>query len=81
MIKTELDYNPYLLETKIKFNNNKPRINSLVEKHIGSSLQSWVKDVPTIFRDEMNGYDFEFYFSGTDLEFNELKTIFCGCEC
>ena len=32
MVKAELSYNPYLLETKIKFNGEKPRINSLVEK-------------------------------------------------
>lgn len=32
MVKVELNYNPYLLETSIKFNGQEPRINSLVEK-------------------------------------------------
>lgn len=76
MIKTELDYNPYLNETKIKFNGNEPRINSLVEKYMKSKLQSWIKYVPKIFHDEMNGYDFDFMFSGTELEFEELKNSF-----
>lgn len=76
MIKTELDYNPYLIDTKIKFNGNEPRINSLVEKYTNSRLQSWIKDVPRIFHDEMNGYDFEFLFSGTDLEYEELVYAF-----
>lgn len=76
MIKTELEYNPYLNETGIKFNGNNPRINSLVEKHMKSKLQSWIKLVPKIFHDEMNGYDFDFMFSGTELEFEELKQSF-----
>lgn len=76
MVQVELDYNPYLKETKIKFNGNEPRINSLVEKYTKSKLQSWIKDVPTIFHDEMNGFDFELLFSGTDLEFKELVDVF-----
>lgn len=78
MIRTELDYNPYLIETKIKFNGNQPRINSLVEKYEKSKLQTWIKDVPKIFHDEMNGYDFEFLFSGTELEFEDLKKSFAN---
>ena len=27
MVKTELSYNPYLLETGVKFNGNEPKIN------------------------------------------------------
>lgn len=76
MVRVELDYNPYLKETKIKFNGNEPRINSLVEKYTKSKLQSWIKDIPNIFHDEMNGFDFELLFSGTDLEFNELINVF-----
>lgn len=76
MIQTELNYNPYLGETNIKFNGNDPRINSLVEKYTKSKLQSWVKELPSIFHDEMNGYDFELLFSGTNLEFTELVSAF-----
>lgn len=32
MVKVKMDYNPYLMETKVKFNNKEPRINSLIEK-------------------------------------------------
>ena len=76
MIKVELDYNPYLEETEIKFNGNMPRINSLVEKYTDSKLQTWIKKIPSIFYDEMNGFDFELLFSGTDLEFGELIDVF-----
>jgi len=73
MVKVELSYNPYLLETKIKFNGQEPRINSLVEKYQKEILQNWVKKIPTIFYDEMNGYDFELEFSGTRLEYEDLE--------
>lgn len=76
MVKAELNYNPYLLETKIKFNGQEPRINSLVEKYQHEILQNWVRKIPSIFYDEMNGYDFELEFSGTKLEYEYLKNAF-----
>lgn len=76
MIKVELSYNPYLLETKIKFNNQEPRVNSQVEKYVNGSLQAWVKQIPQIFYDEMNGYDFELEFTGTKADFAEIEKAF-----
>ena len=76
MVKAELSYNPYLLETEVAFNGNPPRINSLVEKYRNSKLQEWMNEVPAYFRDEMNGYDFELVFSGTELDFEEVKQSF-----
>ena len=76
MIKAELSYNPYLLETLIRFNNQSPRINSQVEKFQEGSLQNWVKKIPQIFYDEMNGYDFELEFSGTKVDFQEIMDAF-----
>lgn len=76
MVKAELNYNPYLMETNIKFNGQVPRINSLVEKYQQETLQNWIKKIPSIFYDEMNGYDFELEFSGTRLEFEDLVKTF-----
>lgn len=76
MVKAELSYNPYLLETNIKFNGHPPRINSLVEKYQDGSLHSWISMVPSIFHDEMNGYDFELDFTGTKRDFSELCDAF-----
>ncbi len=76
MVKAELEYNPYLLETEIRFNGQKPRINSLVEKYECEALRNWIDKIPGIFYDEMNGYDFELEFSGTERDYQELKTIF-----
>lgn len=76
MIKAELIYNPYLLETDVRFNGQPPRINSLVEKYQDGRLQDWIKELPEIFHDEMNGYDFELEFSGTSRDFCELQRAF-----
>ena len=69
MIKADLSYNPYLNETIIHFNAKEPRINSLVEKYQDKMLQEWICKLPFIFRNEMNGYNFELDFSGTTLDY------------
>lgn len=76
MVKAEINYNPYLRETQIKFNGQEPRINSLVEKYQSEYLQTWVKRIPKIFYDEMNGYDFELEFTGTKLDFEDVVDAF-----
>ena len=76
MVQAELIYNPYLLETEVLFDGKPPRINSMVEKYKNEKLQTWVSQVPSIFYDEMNGYYFELNFSGTELDFEELKKSF-----
>ena len=76
MINAELKYNPYLLETEIRFNGQPPRVNSLVEKYQKMGLQSWVGRVPKIFYDEMNGYFFELDFTGTQLDYDTLCNTF-----
>ena len=55
MISAELDHNPYLLLTSVRFNGQKPRINSQIEKYEHQPLQNWAHLVPGIFYDEMNG--------------------------
>ena len=76
MVKAELSYNPYLLETKVRFNGQAPRINSLVEKYDQSMLQTWIKQIPEIFYNEMNGYDFELESSGPKRDYMELVQAF-----
>jgi hypothetical protein len=76
MVKAKLCYSPYLQETDIKFNGQSPRINSHVEKYMDKKLQIWIKKIPRIFKDEMNGYGFNLEFSGTELDLNELRKSF-----
>ena len=76
MVKVNLEYNPYLMDFKAKFNGKEPRINSLVEKYEKLPLQTWVKDVPHILYDEMNGYDFDLEYIGPDLEYEDIVKAF-----
>ena len=76
MIKAELIHNPYLLSTEARFNEQAPKINCQIEKYDKKPLKDWVNEVPGIFYDEMNGYDFNFYFTGTVPDFNEVKAAF-----
>ncbi|WML26328.1 hypothetical protein [Neobacillus sp. OS1-33] len=76
MVKAELSYNPYLLETKVKFNGQEPKINSLVEKYQEGKLHAWITEIPSVFYNEMNGYDFDLDFSGTKADFEELEQAF-----
>ena len=76
MISAELQHNPYLLETEVKFNGQSPKINSQIEKYENQILSDWIKKVPRIFYDEMNGYDFDLFFSGTEYDFQKLNQAF-----
>ena len=73
MANAELQYNPYLLETEVKFNGQDPKINSQIEKYEKQLLADWVREVPKMFYDEMNGYDFDLFFSGTEYDFQKLQ--------
>ena len=76
MVNAELIHNPYLLQTSVKFNGQVPRINSQVEKYDTATLKDWIEKVPQIFYDEMNGYDFDLFFTGTKSDFESLQNTF-----
>ena len=76
MINAELIHNPYLLQTTVRFNGIEPRINSQIEKYEGENLHLWAQKIPAIFRDEMNGYDFDLLFTGTVNDCNEIRKAF-----
>lgn len=76
MITAELNHNPYLLQTTVKFNGHAPRINSQIEKYQTSTLKDWVHRIPGIFYDEMNGFDFDLLFTGTIADFLEIQKAF-----
>ena len=76
MISVEFAHNPYLLETKVLFNGRPPKINSAIEKFEDKPLVEWANEVPGILHDEMNGYDFDLLYSGTALDFREVRQAF-----
>ena len=76
MINAELIHNPYLLETIVRFNGKEPRINCQIEKYEHQPLNIWIEMVPSIFYNEMNGYNFELLFTGTKPDYEALKDTF-----
>lgn len=76
MITAELNHNPYLLLTAVRFNGQAPKINSQVEKYDSVMLKDWIHRIPEIYHDEMNGYDFDLYFTGTKSDFERLRAVF-----
>lgn len=72
MVKVNIEYNPYIMDFKAKFNGKEPRINSLIEKYEMHPLQEWLGDVPEILHNEMNGYDFDLEFIGPKLDYEDL---------
>lgn len=78
MITAELNHNPYLLNTSVKFNGQDPKINSQIEKYEKLPLKDWVHLVPEIFYNEMNGYDFNLYFTGTKPDYEEIRAAFAS---
>ena len=77
-ITAELKHNPYLLQTEVRFNGESPRKNSKVRKFEGVPLRDWVDQIPKIFYQEMNGYDFDLKFTGTESGFQTLCSAFCN---
>ena len=76
MVNAELIHNPYLLETTARFNGREPKVNSAIEKFERRPLVDWVDEVPRTLRDEMNGLDFDLYFTGTKSDYERLVKAF-----
>ena len=75
MVKVELKYNPYVLETKVYFNGQLPKINSQIEKFENKRLFVWSDKLLDILYSEMNGYDFDLDFSGTKVDYEKIKYL------
>lgn len=76
MVSAELSHNPYLLETKVLFNGHGPQVNSAIHKYSHEPLVDWADEVPYIYHNEMNGFEFDLYFSGTDADFACVQKAF-----
>ncbi|WP_347943395.1 hypothetical protein V4S36_06890 [Enterococcus cecorum] len=74
-MKVELKYNPYVLETKVYFNGQLPKINSQIEKFENKRLFVWSDKLLDILYSEMNGYDFDLDFSGTKADYEKIKYL------
>lgn len=78
MKKVQIKYNPYKLETAITVDGNNLKQNSKLGEKIvpGSRLQEWVEELPVCLVDEYNDTDFEIFFHGTLMDYEDLIAVF-----
>ena len=75
MTTISITYNPYKLTTAITVNGQKPKQNSSLNVE-NRRLQEWVENLPKILVDEWRDNSFEIKFTGTQVDFDDLKTAF-----
>lgn len=75
MTKVSIIYNPYKLTTAITVNGQKPKQNSSLNVE-NRRLQEWVENLPRILVDEWRDNSFEIQFTGTQVDFDDLKAAF-----
>lgn len=75
MTKVSIIYNPYKLTTTITVNGQKPKQNSSLNVE-NRRLQEWVENLPRILVDEWRDNSFEIQFTGTQVDFDDLKAAF-----
>lgn len=75
MTTVSITYNPYKLTTTITVNGQKPKQNSSLNVE-NRRLQEWVENLPRILVDEWRDNSFEITFTGTQVDFYDLKAAF-----
>ena len=75
MTTVRIIYNPYKLTTAITVNGQKPKQNSSLNVE-NRRLQEWVENLPRILVDEWRDNSFEIQFTGTQVDFDDLKAAF-----
>lgn len=75
MTTVGITYNPYKLTTAITVNGQKPKQNSSLNVE-NRRLQEWVENLPRILADEWRDNSFEIQFTGTQVDFDDLKAAF-----
>ena len=75
MATVSITYNPYKLTTAITVNGQKPKQNSSLNVE-NRRLQEWVENLPRILVDEWRDNSFEITFTGTQVDFDDLKAAF-----
>ena len=75
MKKVKIKYNPYLVETEITVDGQKPKANSAL--NVGKKrLQEWVEKFPQIILDEYRDSNVEVDFTGTVSDYEDVESSF-----
>lgn len=77
MLHVDIVYNPYQIHTQIAVNGmNIDECSRLYHVVRGKRLQEWIGSLPAILTEEYHTRDLSVSFSGTDLDWDDLKEAF-----
>lgn len=75
MKKVKIKYNPYIVETEITVDGQKPKANSAL--NVGKKrLQEWVEKFPQILLDEYRDSNVTIEFTGTVSDYEDIESAF-----
>lgn len=75
MKKVKIKYNPYIVETEITVDGQKPKANSAL--NVGKKrLQEWVEKLPQILLDEYRDSNVIIEFTGTVSDYDDIESVF-----
>lgn len=75
MKKVKIKYNPYIVETEITVDGQKPKANSAL--NVGKKrLQEWVEKLPKILLDEYRDRNVTIDFTGTVSDYEDIESSF-----
>ena len=75
MKKVKIKYNPYIVETEITVDGQKPKANSAL--NVGKKrLQEWVEKLPQILLDEYRDSNVIIEFTGTVSDYEDIESAF-----
>lgn len=75
MKKVKIKYNPYIVETEITVDGQKPKANSAL--NVGKKrLQEWVEKFPQILLDEYRDSNVTIDFTGTVSDYEDIESSF-----
>ncbi len=75
MKKVNIKYNPYIVETEITVDDQKPKANSAL--NVGKKrLQEWVEKLPQIILDEYRDSNVTVDFTGTVSDYEDIESSF-----
>lgn len=75
MKKVRIKYNPYIVETEITVDGQKPKANSAL--NVGKKrLQEWVEKLPQILLDEYRDSNVTIEFTGSVSDYEDIESVF-----
>lgn len=75
MKKVKIKYNPYIVETEITVDGQKPKANSAL--NVGKKrLQEWVEKLPQILLDEYRDSNVSIEFTGSVSDYEDIESVF-----